>query len=117
VADYAARATIDPYRIYNKEITITGSMAVLHSSSARPTCSLRRPGHKVFITDATRWSATKTRSSVQERRGSEDTGAAERGLTGVNLRDQATTRNWCGFAVDPAPPRSRVKVDAKAAPR
>jgi 2-desacetyl-2-hydroxyethyl bacteriochlorophyllide A dehydrogenase len=31
VADYAARATIDPYRIYNKEITITGSMAVLHS--------------------------------------------------------------------------------------
>ncbi|MCQ4079949.1 zinc-dependent alcohol dehydrogenase family protein [Streptomyces sp. RB6PN25] len=31
VADYAARATIDPYRIYNQEITITGSMAVLHS--------------------------------------------------------------------------------------
>jgi 2-desacetyl-2-hydroxyethyl bacteriochlorophyllide A dehydrogenase len=31
VADYAARASIDPYRIYNKEITITGSMAVLHS--------------------------------------------------------------------------------------
>lgn len=31
VADYDARATIDPYRIYNKEITITGSMAVLHS--------------------------------------------------------------------------------------
>ena len=31
VADYAARARINPYRIYNKEITITGSMAVLHS--------------------------------------------------------------------------------------
>ncbi|MEV6582708.1 zinc-dependent alcohol dehydrogenase family protein [Streptomyces sp. NPDC051582] len=31
VADYAARATIEPYRIYNREITITGSMAVLHS--------------------------------------------------------------------------------------
>jgi 2-desacetyl-2-hydroxyethyl bacteriochlorophyllide A dehydrogenase len=31
VADYAARATIEPYRIYNKEITITGSMAVLRS--------------------------------------------------------------------------------------
>ncbi|MEY9967823.1 2-desacetyl-2-hydroxyethyl bacteriochlorophyllide A dehydrogenase [Streptacidiphilus sp. MAP12-16] len=31
VADYAARATIEPYRIYNQEITITGSMAVLHS--------------------------------------------------------------------------------------
>jgi 2-desacetyl-2-hydroxyethyl bacteriochlorophyllide A dehydrogenase len=31
VADYAARVTIDPYRIYNKEITVTGSMAVLHS--------------------------------------------------------------------------------------
>ena len=31
VADYAARASIEPYRIYNKEITITGSMAVLHS--------------------------------------------------------------------------------------
>ncbi|WP_433262790.1 zinc-dependent alcohol dehydrogenase family protein [Actinosynnema sp. CS-041913] len=31
VADYAARVTIDPYRIYHQEITITGSMAVLHS--------------------------------------------------------------------------------------
>ncbi|WP_033441737.1 zinc-dependent alcohol dehydrogenase family protein [Saccharothrix sp. NRRL B-16314] len=31
VSDYAARVTIDPYRIYNQEITITGSMAVLHS--------------------------------------------------------------------------------------
>ena len=31
VSDYSARATIEPYRIYNKEITITGSMAVLHS--------------------------------------------------------------------------------------
>ena len=31
VADYAARAVIEPYKIYNQEITITGSMAVLHS--------------------------------------------------------------------------------------
>jgi 2-desacetyl-2-hydroxyethyl bacteriochlorophyllide A dehydrogenase len=31
VASYAARVTIEPYRIYHKEITITGSMAVLHS--------------------------------------------------------------------------------------
>jgi 2-desacetyl-2-hydroxyethyl bacteriochlorophyllide A dehydrogenase len=31
VADHAARATIEPYKIYNQEITITGSMAVLHS--------------------------------------------------------------------------------------
>jgi 2-desacetyl-2-hydroxyethyl bacteriochlorophyllide A dehydrogenase len=31
VADYATRVTIDPFHIYNKEITITGSMAVLHS--------------------------------------------------------------------------------------
>jgi len=31
VAAYATRVTIEPYRIYNKEITITGSMAVLHS--------------------------------------------------------------------------------------
>ncbi len=31
VADQAARAAIEPYRIYNQEITITGSMAVLHS--------------------------------------------------------------------------------------
>lgn len=31
VSSYAARVTIEPYRIYNKEITITGSMAVLHS--------------------------------------------------------------------------------------
>jgi 2-desacetyl-2-hydroxyethyl bacteriochlorophyllide A dehydrogenase len=31
VADYAARATVEPFKIYNQEITITGSMAVLHS--------------------------------------------------------------------------------------
>jgi 2-desacetyl-2-hydroxyethyl bacteriochlorophyllide A dehydrogenase len=31
VSDYSARVTIEPYRIYNEEITITGSMAVLHS--------------------------------------------------------------------------------------
>ena len=31
VADYAARATIEPFKIYKQEITITGSMAVLHS--------------------------------------------------------------------------------------
>jgi 2-desacetyl-2-hydroxyethyl bacteriochlorophyllide A dehydrogenase len=31
VASYGARAVIEPYRIYNQEITITGSMAVLHS--------------------------------------------------------------------------------------
>jgi 2-desacetyl-2-hydroxyethyl bacteriochlorophyllide A dehydrogenase len=31
VSAYATRVTIEPYRIYNKEITITGSMAVLHS--------------------------------------------------------------------------------------
>jgi len=31
VASYATKVTIDPYRIYNQEITITGSMAVLHS--------------------------------------------------------------------------------------
>jgi 2-desacetyl-2-hydroxyethyl bacteriochlorophyllide A dehydrogenase len=31
VANYDARATIEPYKIYNQEITITGSMAVLHS--------------------------------------------------------------------------------------
>ncbi len=31
VSAYAARVSIEPYRIYNKEITITGSMAVLHS--------------------------------------------------------------------------------------
>jgi 2-desacetyl-2-hydroxyethyl bacteriochlorophyllide A dehydrogenase len=31
VSAYATRVEIEPYRIYNKEITITGSMAVLHS--------------------------------------------------------------------------------------
>jgi 2-desacetyl-2-hydroxyethyl bacteriochlorophyllide A dehydrogenase len=31
VSSYATRVEIEPYRIYNKEITITGSMAVLHS--------------------------------------------------------------------------------------
>jgi 2-desacetyl-2-hydroxyethyl bacteriochlorophyllide A dehydrogenase len=31
VSAYSTRVEIEPYRIYNKEITITGSMAVLHS--------------------------------------------------------------------------------------
>jgi 2-desacetyl-2-hydroxyethyl bacteriochlorophyllide A dehydrogenase len=31
VASYDARVTIEPYEIYRREITITGSMAVLHS--------------------------------------------------------------------------------------
>ncbi|WP_327412668.1 zinc-dependent alcohol dehydrogenase family protein [Streptomyces sp. NBC_01233] len=31
VSEYAAEAVIEPYKIYNHEITITGSMAVLHS--------------------------------------------------------------------------------------
>jgi 2-desacetyl-2-hydroxyethyl bacteriochlorophyllide A dehydrogenase len=31
VSSYATRVAIEPYRIYNQEITITGSMAVLHS--------------------------------------------------------------------------------------
>jgi len=31
VADYDAQVTISPYRIYNKEITIVGSMAILRS--------------------------------------------------------------------------------------
>jgi 2-desacetyl-2-hydroxyethyl bacteriochlorophyllide A dehydrogenase len=31
VSDYATTATIEQYKIYNQEITITGSMAVLHS--------------------------------------------------------------------------------------
>ena len=31
VTDYSARVTIEPYRIYNQEITITGSMAVNQS--------------------------------------------------------------------------------------
>ncbi|HZC25404.1 MAG TPA: zinc-dependent alcohol dehydrogenase family protein, partial [Actinopolymorphaceae bacterium] len=31
VANYDARVEIEPYKIYNREITITGSMAVLHS--------------------------------------------------------------------------------------
>ena len=52
VADYAARATIEPYRIYNKEITITGSMAVLHSYERAAelfASGVLDPG--VFITD------------------------------------------------------------------
>jgi threonine dehydrogenase-like Zn-dependent dehydrogenase len=31
VTSYSARVEIEPYRIYNQEITVTGSMAVLHS--------------------------------------------------------------------------------------
>ena len=31
MASYDARVAIEPYEIYRREITITGSMAVLHS--------------------------------------------------------------------------------------
>jgi threonine dehydrogenase-like Zn-dependent dehydrogenase len=31
VANYDARVEIEPYEIYRREITVTGSMAVLHS--------------------------------------------------------------------------------------
>ncbi|MER8184549.1 zinc-dependent alcohol dehydrogenase family protein [Kitasatospora sp. NPDC094015] len=52
VAPYAARAVIEPYRIYNQEITITGSMAVLHSferAAALFATGVLDPG--VFISD------------------------------------------------------------------
>ncbi|PZS26989.1 MAG: alcohol dehydrogenase [Pseudonocardiales bacterium] len=52
VADYAARVTIEPYRIYNKEITITGSMAVLHSyERAAELFAAGVLDPEVFITD------------------------------------------------------------------
>jgi 2-desacetyl-2-hydroxyethyl bacteriochlorophyllide A dehydrogenase len=52
VAAYDARATIDPYRIYNKEITITGSMAVLHSyERAADLFAAGTLDPAVFITD------------------------------------------------------------------
>jgi 2-desacetyl-2-hydroxyethyl bacteriochlorophyllide A dehydrogenase len=31
VASYGARASVEPFKVYNQELTITGSMAVLHS--------------------------------------------------------------------------------------
>jgi 2-desacetyl-2-hydroxyethyl bacteriochlorophyllide A dehydrogenase len=52
VASYATRVTIEPYQIYNKEITITGSMAVLHSFERAAdmfAAGLLDPG--VFISD------------------------------------------------------------------
>ena len=52
VAAYAARVSIEPYRIYNKEITITGSMAVLHTYERAAdlfAAGVLDPG--IFITD------------------------------------------------------------------
>jgi 2-desacetyl-2-hydroxyethyl bacteriochlorophyllide A dehydrogenase len=52
VSDGDARATIEPYRIYNKEITITGSMAVLHSfERAAELFAIGILDPRVFITD------------------------------------------------------------------
>jgi 2-desacetyl-2-hydroxyethyl bacteriochlorophyllide A dehydrogenase len=52
VANYDARVTIEPYRIYNKEITITGSMAVLHSfERAAELFATGVLDPRVFITD------------------------------------------------------------------
>jgi 2-desacetyl-2-hydroxyethyl bacteriochlorophyllide A dehydrogenase len=52
VAAYAARATIEPYKIYNQEITITGAMAVLHSfERAAELFAAGVLDPRVFITD------------------------------------------------------------------
>ena len=52
VAAYAARATIEPYKIYNREITITGAMAVLHSyERAAELFAAGVLDPRVFITD------------------------------------------------------------------
>nr|WP_155074053.1 zinc-dependent alcohol dehydrogenase family protein [Streptomyces taklimakanensis] len=52
VSDYATTATIEPYRIYNQEITITGSMAVLHSyERAAELFATGIIDPKVFISD------------------------------------------------------------------
>ena len=52
VSDYSTRATIEPYKIYNQEITITGSMAILHTferAAALFAAGVLDPD--VFITD------------------------------------------------------------------
>ena len=52
VSDYATKATIEPYKIYNQEITITGSMAVLHSyERAAELFATGIIDPKVFISD------------------------------------------------------------------
>ncbi|MBU7600760.1 zinc-dependent alcohol dehydrogenase family protein [Streptomyces sp. P38-E01] len=52
VSDYATTATIEPYKIYNQEITITGSMAVLHSyERAAELFATGVIDPKVFISD------------------------------------------------------------------
>ncbi|MEE1940680.1 zinc-dependent alcohol dehydrogenase family protein [Streptomyces sp. TRM 70361] len=52
VSDYATKVTIEPYRIYNQEITITGSMAVLHSyERAADLFATGIIDPKVFISD------------------------------------------------------------------
>ncbi len=67
VADYATRVTIDPYRIYNQEITITGSMAVLHSYERA--AELFAGGvldPDVFISDRIPWTATPKPSPASQ---------------------------------------------------
>ncbi|MGY0064444.1 zinc-dependent alcohol dehydrogenase family protein [Streptomyces sp. LZ34] len=52
VSDYATKAVIEPYKIYNQEITITGSMAVLHSyERAAQLFATGVLDPKVFISD------------------------------------------------------------------
>ncbi len=60
VADYATRVEIDPYRIYNQEITITGSMAVLHSyERAAELFANGVLDPDVFISDRLPWTSTR----------------------------------------------------------
>ena len=76
VSDYATRATIEPYRIYNKEITITGSMAVLHSYERAAelfATGVLDPG--VFVTDRVPARGLRGRArEVQVRRRAQDAG-------------------------------------------
>lgn len=64
VASYDTRVTIEPYRIYNKEITITGSMAVLHSfERAAELFAVGVPTRTCSSATGSRWRTTPGRST------------------------------------------------------
>ena len=65
VTDYSARVTIEPYRIYNQEITITGSMAVNQSYERAAELFLQGVvDPAVFISDRLRSTTTPRRSTA-----------------------------------------------------
>jgi threonine dehydrogenase-like Zn-dependent dehydrogenase len=96
VASYDTKVTIDPYRIYREEITITGSMAVLHSfERAADLFATGILDPDVFISDRLPLAGYAEALALFER-------GAGRKIQVVPSRDTAPHESLAGKAREPA---------------